>query len=597
MRRLSCALLAAALVNPAVADSAKDPVRQAPRVLKANEHGVGRLAPDIAFTDTTGKKGKLSEFKDKKAVVVAFTSTSCPVSLKYAPTLARLEKTYRDKGVAFVFVNPVTTDTADDIARAIKTHGFIGPYVHDKDGSVAKALGAKATTDAFVLDPARTVAYHGAVDDQYGLGYQLPAPKVSYLAPALEAVLAGKVPTIAATEAPGCELDLKPAGGGFTGLTYHNQIARLVQAHCVECHRKGGVAPFPLETYKDVVAHAGQIRRVIDNEAMPPWFAARPEHGPSPWLNDRSLTTSEKLEFLIWLKKDKAEGDPADAPRPRTFDPEWQIGKPDAIVRAEKAMKVQAEGVMDYQHVEAATDFGGDKWVQALEVRPSAKQVVHHVLVFVLPPKKSGEKVNLFDGVARDERQGYYAIYVPGNSTLVYPDGLGKKFPKGSRVRFQIHYTPNGTATEDRPELGLIFCKEKPRHRVVVAGLANPAMSIPPGADNHPVNALLPVPFDVKLIAFLPHMHLRGKAFRYEVTPKGKSKEVLLDIPRYDFNWQLRYEFTEHRAVPKGSMLWGTGWYDNSSKNPANPDPSKTVKWGKQTFDEMMLGYIEFYIP
>lgn len=597
MRRLSFALLVAVLAGPVVAEPAKEPIRKAPRVLKANEHGVGRLAPDVAFTDTTGKAGKLADFKDQKAVVVLFTSTSCPISLKYAPTLARLEKTYRDKGVAFVYVNPIATDSADDIAKAIKTHGFTGPYVHDKDGSFAKALGARATTDAFVLDPARTIAYHGAVDDQYGQGYQLPAPKASYLAPALDAVLTGNVPTIRATEAPGCELDLKPARGSQTGITYHNQIARLVQAHCVECHRKGGVAPFPLDTYKDVVAHTGQITKVIDNETMPPWFAARSEKGPSPWVNDRSLTTTEKVELLGWLHGEKAQGNPADAPRPRTFDPDWQIGKPDVIIRAEKAVPVQAEGVMDYQHVEAETDFAEDKWVQALEVRPSARQVVHHVLVFVLPPRKAGEKVNPFDGVARSETQGYYAIYVPGNSTLVYPNGFGKKFPKGSRVRFQIHYTPNGTATEDRPELGLVFCKEKPKHSVVVAAVTNPLMSIPPGADNHPVPAVLPVPFDVKLIAFLPHMHVRGKAFRYEVTPKGGKKEVLLDIPRYDFNWQLRYEFAEYRAVPRGSTLWGTAWYDNSARNPANPDPSATVKWGKQSFDEMMLGYVEYYIP
>src|SRR6476646_9247047 len=248
MHRTSIVLLIITLAAPALAEPAKDPIRQAPHVLKPAEHGVGRLAPDIAFTDTTGKAGKLSDFKDKKAVVVLFTSTSCPVSQKYAPTLARLEKAYRDRGVAFVYVNPIATDPADDIAKAIKAHGFAGPYVHDKDGAFAKAIGAKSTTDAFVLDPARTVAYHGAVDDQYGLGYSLPAPKVSYLAPTLDAVLAGKVPTIQATE-----------------------------AHCVECHHRGGVAPFPMETYKDVVAHAGQIQKVVENETMPPWFAAKTE--------------------------------------------------------------------------------------------------------------------------------------------------------------------------------------------------------------------------------------------------------------------------------------------------------------------------------
>jgi peroxiredoxin/mono/diheme cytochrome c family protein len=591
-------VLLAAFAARLFAEPAKDTIRQAPHVLKPAEHGVGRLTPDIAFTDTTGKAGKLSDFKDKKAVVVLFTSTSCPVSQKYAPALARLEKAYRDRGVAFVFVNPIATDSAEDMAKAIKTHGFAGPYVNDKDGAFARAIRAQSTTDAFVLDSARTVVYHGAVDDQYGIGYSLPAARTAYLVAALDAVLAEKVPTTQATEAPGCELDLKPAKGSAAAVTYHNQVARLVQAHCVECHHKGGVAPFALDSLKDVVAHAGQIRKVVENGTMPPWFAAPPASGPSPWINDRSLTVAEKTEMLTWLRGDRAEGNPADAPRPRTFDPEWQIGKPDTIIRAERAVPVQAEGVMRYQHVEAETDFGEDKWVQALEVRPSAKQVVHHILVFVLPPKKPGERATPFDGVARNENQGYYAIYVPGNSTLVYPEGLGKKFPKGSKVRFQIHYTPNGTATEDRPELGIIWCKEKPKHQVVVAAVANPKLSIPPGADNHAVNALLPVPFDVKVIAFLPHMHLRGKAFRYEVAVKGgKTKEVLLDVPHYDFNWQLRYELAEPKAIPKGSVLWGTGWYDNSAGNPANPDPAATVKWGPQTFDEMMLGYVEYYIP
>jgi peroxiredoxin len=596
MRFLPLALLI--LAAPAFADPAKEPVRKAPRVLKPAEHGVGVLAPDVAFTDATGKAGKLSDFKDKKAVVVLFTSTSCPISQKYMPTLARLEKTYREKGVAFVFVDPIATDSAEDVAKAIKTHAFVGPFIRDKDSAIARALGAKSTTDAFVLDSARTVAYHGAVDDQYGTGYSQASPKVSYLVPAIDAVLAGKFPTVQATDAPGCELDLPASKESSSAVTYHNQIERIIQARCVECHHKGGVSPFPMETYQDVVAHAGQIKKVIDNETMPPWFAARPgKDEPNPWINDRSLALREKVELLEWLAGKKEEGNPADAPKPRTFDPGWQIGKPDAIIRAEKAVQVQAEGVMDYQHVEAQTDFTEDKWIQALEVRPSAKQVVHHVLVFVLPPTKSGEKFNPFDGVARNEQQGYYAIYVPGNSTLVYPDGFGKKFPKGSKVRFQVHYTPNGTATEDRPELGLVFCKEKPKHQVVVAAVANPHMEIPPGADNHPVSAFLPVPFDVKLIAFLPHMHLRGKAYRYEVTSKGGKKELLLDIPRYDFNWQVRYELAEPRFIPKGSMLWGTGWYDNSAKNPANPDPTKTVKWGKQTYDEMMLGYVEYYIP
>jgi peroxiredoxin len=572
-----------------------EPIRQGPKVLKPGDHGVGRRVPDVAFTDMNGKAGRLGDLKDKKAVVVAFTSTSCPLSKKFAPALGRLEKAYRDKGVAFVFVNPVATDSADDIKKAIETHGLTGPYVPDRDGAVAIALGAGVTTDAFVLDPARTVVYRGAINDQYGQGYSHDEPRRHFLANALDAVLAGKSPVVAATEAPGCALDLKKQRPE-TMLTYHRDISRLVQAHCVECHRKDGVAPFSLETYKDVVAHAGEIKRVVERGTMPPWFAAPPDKGPSPWVNDRSLAKSEKANLLTWLAGGKAEGDLADAPRPRTFAAGWEIGTPDAVVRPKKPVRVKAEGSMPYQNVFVETDFGEDKWVQAIEVRPSAKQVVHHVLVFIIPP--AGAKTEELPGrVLPNDGLTYYAIYVPGNSATIFPPGFGKHFPKGSRVHFQIHYTPNGTATEDTTELGLVFAKERPKHIVRVMPLVNTGFAIPPGADNHAVTALMPLPFNAKVLGFLPHMHVRGKAFRYEVIEPGAKPELLLDVPRYDFNWQLLYTYADPRPVPRGSVLRATGWFDNSDKNPANPDPKKTVRWGLQTYEEMMLGYVEFYIP
>ncbi|HVK07755.1 MAG TPA: redoxin family protein [Gemmataceae bacterium] len=583
MRPLALLLLASAAL-------AADPVRQAPRPVRPAERGVGRQAPDTALTGLDGKTRRLSDLKERKAVVIALTSTSCPISLKYAPTLARLEKAYRDKHVAFVFVNPVETDAVDPAKVP-----FTGLYVHDKTGAFAKAVGATTTTDVIVLDPTRTVVYHGAVDDQYGQGYSRDEPREAYLTRALDALLAGQPIAVPATEAPGCALDLKDVRAPGTALTYHGQVQRLVQTHCVECHRKGGVAPFALDTMKDVVAHAGQIKKVVEAGTMPPWFAAPPERGPSPWINDRSLPAVAKADLLAWLAGDRAAGNPADAPRPRTFNDEWQIGTPDLVVQLPKPVKVQAEGTMDYQNVTAETDLTEDRWVRALEVRPTAKAVVHHVLVFVIPP--ADRKLPLYP-VARSEAQGYYAIYVPGNSTLVYPDGFGKLLPKGSKVRFQIHYTPNGTATEDRTALGVVFAKEKPRHEVLVTGLVNTKFRIPAGADDHKVEAVIPiVPFNAKILGFLPHMHVRGKAFRYEMTAPGGKPEVLLDVPRYDFNWQLMYTFAEPKPVPRGTKLSATAWYDNSEKNPANPDPTKEVRWGKQTSDEMMLGYLEFYIP
>lgn len=580
-------------------EAREQPVRQGPRLLAPGEQGVGRQIPDLEATDIDGKKVRLSDFKKSKALVIAFTSTSCPLCLRYAPSLGRLEKTWKEEGVAFLYVDPIASDIPVDMKKAIQTHGFQGPYVHDQEGKLSQSLGAKTTTEVFVLDAARTLIYRGAVDDQYGLGYSLDAPRQSYLVEALKGTLKGKPLTVAATDAPGCALEFEKASTVSAAITYHNRISRLVQNHCLECHHQGGVAPFSLEKYEDVVAHKGMIRKVVDRGTMPPWFAAAPSKDiPHLWANDRSLAAVDKADLLAWLQNGHPAGDAADAPLPRTFHEGWQIGKPDLIVQIPKPISIKAEGVMAYQNATAVTDLAEDQWVQALEVQPTARAVVHHVLVFVQAPGKRGGVLfpSVGDG-ADDERGGFFALYVPGTSTLVYPSGFAKKLPKGSSLRFQIHYTPNGTATTDQVRLGMVFAKEPPRHEVKVIGLVNPRLRIPPEADNHPENAGLRLPVDAQILGFLPHMHLRGKAFRYEATlPDGKT-QVLLDVPRYDFNWQLHYQLAEPMFLPRGTNLKATGWYDNSKNNPANPDPTRTVRWGPQTFEEMMLGYVEYYLP
>ncbi len=554
--------------------------KEAPKVRLASVAGVGRFVPDVVFTDLAGKSGKLSDFKGSKFTVVAFTNTTCPICKKYTPTLQRLEKEFAAKGVSFVFVNPTATDKPGD-------HGFTGRYVHDKDGKLTAALGATSTAEVFVLDSTRTVQYRGAIDDQYGLGYALEAPRTNYLVTALNELLAGKQPVVPATTAPGCELTPDMAKAPAIPLTYHARIERIVQNNCVECHREGGVAPFRLDTYDDVVAHKGMIRKVVDRGTMPPWFAAPPAKGEhSPFSNDRSLTEADKKDLLAWLAGDMKKGDAADAPLPRKYESGWMIGKPDVVFRIPRPISVKAEGTMPYQNVSVATNYDEDKWVQALEVQPTAREVVHHVLVFALP--KNG-RIGTADG--------FFAVYVPGNNTLIYPEGYAKKLPKGSTLRFQIHYTPNGKATTDQTKIGLVFAKQAPRHEVRVAGIVNMTFSIPPGADNHKVVGTIPViPFEARILALFPHAHLRGKAAKYELkTPDGKTR-TLLDVPHYDFNWQLQYRFAEPVSIPRGSALHYTAWYDNSSKNPANPDPKKTVRWGQQTYDEMHLGYLEFVV-
>ncbi|MEM9703246.1 MAG: redoxin, partial [Planctomycetota bacterium] len=395
-------------------------------------------------------------------------------------------------------------------------------------------------------------------------------------------------PEIAATTAPGCELFYgeKEPTPAPTKITYHNRVSRIVQANCAECHREDGIAPIGLTTYEEARDYAGMIASVVQRGVMPPWFAA-PQPGESAetphWANDRSLSDAEKADLLAWIDAGAPEGDPADAPLPISFPDGWLIGRPDAVFEFPQPVPVKADGVMPYRYVSVETNFKEDRWVRAIEVRPGEPSVVHHVIVSLR-------------GGAISERDGYWGVYVPGNSTLEYPEGYAKRLPAGATLRFQMHYTPNGTATEDSTRIGLIFAKEPPQHEVKVAGIANPRLRIPAGAANHKETASLRLPYDVDVLGYLPHMHLRGKAALYEVETADGS-ETLLDIPRYDFNWQLLYRLAEPQRLKAGDVIRFDGWFDNSADNPANPDPTRVVPWGQQTEDEMHLGYVEYVIP
>jgi len=569
--------------------------REGPQILNASERGVGRLVPDVAFTDIEGLSSSLAKLTDGKPLVIALTGTSCPLNKKFGPTLARLEQEFAAKGVRFLFVASNETDPLDDIRATIRELGLKGPYVRDDAKMLITALGAETTTEVFVLDAARTLVYRGAASDQYGLGYSLDAARREFLRDTLHAVLAGGRPAIAATTAPGCALATdssnKPVAAG--DITYHNRISRILLDNCVECHRGGGVAPFSLETFAEVNSHAGMMRRQVGRGVMPPWFAAAKEDAAhSPWLNDRSLNAEDREALLTWLAGARAEGDPKDAPLPRVFPEGWQIGRPDLVVQLPRPVPIKADGFMPYHNVTVETTLTEDRWVSAFEVQPGVREAVHHVLVFVRPPKVPGEEK--FDDEG-SERRGFFAAYVPGNGHRVYPAGFANKLPAGSRLHFQIHYTPFGRATTDQTRLGLKFADEPPRHEVQVTGIANVRLNIPPGEPNHVETATLRVPVDVYATAFMPHMHVRGKAFRYEVEFPDGRRETLLDVPRYDFNWQLAYTLKEPLRIPAGSVVHITAAFDNSTGNPANPDPTRTVRWGQQTHEEMMLGYLEFH--
>ena len=562
------------------------PVANGPRMLRAGDVGVGRQVPDVTFTDLSGKTSKLSELTRDKGLVVAFTSTTCPVSKRYAPALSRLEKELREKGLHMLFVDPMKSEPE----AGMKEAGFTSPYVHDSKGALVAALDARTTTEVFLLDASRTLLYRGALDDQYGLSYNLDAPQQRYLAEAVVDMLAGLHPHVAATEAPGCELD-RPAKNNVaatTKVTYHRDVARILAQNCVQCHHESGIAPFALDNADEVSDRARTIRRVVSDGTMPPWFAK--DDKPGRWANDHSLSARDKADLLAWIDStDRPMGDTADAPRPLVFPKGgWMYGEPDAVFAFAKAQPVKAEGKMPYVTVTVPTNLAEDRWVQSIEVQPGQRQVVHHVIVFAVDPKQPGARLA--------QHETFFAAYVPGNSGDLFPTGFAKKLPAGAVLHFQMHYTPNGKAVEDITKIAFRWAAQTPKYEIKVMSVPNLKIKIPPGAPAHEEVAQRPAFEDMNLVGFMPHMHVRGKAFRYEVVQAGGNQTVL-DIPRYDFNWQLMYKLNEPLHVPRGTVLKVTATYDNSAANKANPDPTKTVHWGPQTEDEMMIGYMAYYVP
>ena len=558
---------------------------------------VGEWIPDLDFETRDGRSSKLSQAMGKKGLLIALRDPDCPLSKKYGPRLAQLSSELGERGFGVLVVNVLSRESA---AADGEAQLFDAAYAVDPDERIPRALLATTTTEVFLLDARRTLRYRGMIDDQYGLGFSKPAPEERYLERALDAVAADEPVHMAATQAQGClfrsEADGSAEEAASTTPTYHERVGRIVQAKCQGCHRSGGAGPFELETLEQVKKRSGMIEWVLKDKLMPPWFA---EPGSGPWANDTSISEAERSDFLAWIADGMPAGDPANTALALSRVEGWTIGKPDLVVSMPEAFEVPAEGVVDYQITYARTELSEDRWVRAIEIRPGAQEVVHHVLVFVESPElmraaEAGD--DEAEAQVQDGIDSFLASTVPGQSGLVFPEGTGKLLPAGSWLKFQVHYTPNGTAVQDRSEVGFIFAEEPGVTEVQTAAAANLDLAIPPLAFDHEVNASYRFPEDAAILSLFPHTHLRGTRFQYDLEyPDGKTAK-LLQVPYYDFNWQLNYELLNPVKVPAGTLMRASAWYDNSEYNPANPAPNEWVRFGEQTFEEMMIGYVN-WIP
>jgi peroxiredoxin len=551
---------------------------------------LGRAVSRIPLKDTKGQPFSLADLKAKKAVVVIFIGTQCPINNAYMPRLVELHESYAGKGVQLVAIDANIQDSAEEVAEHAAKHKLPFPVLRDSTGDVARQFGARRTPEAFVLDADRKIRYQGRIDDQFGVSISRPRPTQRDLALAIDEVLAGKKVTQPTTPVAGCLIG-RAAGAKKEGaITYAKQISRILQKNCQECHRPGQIGPMSLLTYRDAAAWSDTIREVIEEKRMPPWHAD-PRHGK--FQNDRSLPRAERDALLAWIDAGCPKGDDKDLPAPIKHADGWRIGKPDKVFTMNTAFKVPAQAAkgVKYKHFLVSTTFEDDVWVQAAEARPGNRAVVHHIIVYVVDVKKARPRSP--DGIGN----GFLVAHAPGDLPSVFPAGYAKKIPKGSSLVFQMHYTPNGVEQTDQSSVGLIFAKKPPEYEVRTRSIARRALEIPAGEPNFKAEASSTFQENTLLVSLFPHMHLRGKDFLYRVIfPDGKS-ETLLSVPRYDFNWQNNYRLEKARALPAGTRIECTAHYDNSANNPNNPDPTKVVRWGDQTWDEMMIGFVDYALP
>ena len=544
---------------------------------------IGRHIPDFVLNDSNGRSVAFSDYNDANTLVVVFLGTQCPIGNAYVPVLGDLQKRYADKGLQVIAINANLSDDAKAVAKHVEEFKISFPVLVDERQIVADIFGARRTPEAFVLDRRRHVQYQGRIDDRFGYTYKRKEARRNDVEEAVKELLSDKKVSVKQTEPAGCiitrEDRLKDAGK----ITFAKHVWRILQKNCAECHHAGTAAPMSLLSYEDAKNWSGMIRETVVERRMPPWSAdSRFGH----WSNDLRMSTEDIDTLVAWIDLGMPMGDPKELPKLVKFADGWQIGEPDLIFEMPREFTVQAQGTVEYQYFVTPTNFKEDVWVRASEARPGNWDAVHHIIVFV---REKGTK----------KKRGLPAVagFAPGEEPMVLPKDVGFKIPAGAELIWQLHYTPTGKVEQDRSRVGLYLCKEKPQ-RVVKGGAAtNYWFKIPAGAEHHKVVSESKISRDVELISLTPHMHLRGRDFKYTAHYPDGKQEVLLSVPNYDFNWQHRYRFATPKPIPAGTTIKCVAHFDNSIHNPANPDPNKEVRWGDQSWEEMMIGFFSTVDP
>ena len=529
------------------------------------------------------------------ATAVVFYSTECPISNEYSPILKAIAVGASAGRFAMVGVCVDPDLSAAAVARHAREFALNFPVVQDRDGSLARRFAAKVTPEVFVLDDSGTIRYWGRVDDTFpARGKRKANPETSELKDAIAAVLAGKDVVVDHAEAIGCPIPapikvaLKP--------TFSKDVAPILQKNCQTCHRPGQVGPFALETFDQARKRADDIANQVVDRRMPPW-KPDPKVGPG-FLHSKALTDEEIAVISAWAETGAPEGDKADLPAPATYRDGWALGDPDLILEASEDFKIPAQGEDIYRCFVIPTNLPEDKYIAAIEYRPSNKKVVHHILTYVDTAGQARKRDEADPGLGYTcfsgpgiEVTGDLGGWAPGNEPSFLPDGVGRILPSKADVVMQVHYHPSGKDEVDRTRIGMYFAK-KPVKQILHWNLAgNFGMVIPPQSKNVEIDAgwkvpemAWSIPVDVTALAVTPHMHTFGRDMTVTVTYPDGRNEDLIRIGDWDFNWQNTYYFEKPLDLPKGTMLKVRAHYDNPTGKP--------IKYGEATTDEMCIGFL-----
>ncbi|MGE3170977.1 MAG: redoxin family protein [Planctomycetota bacterium] len=540
---------------------------------------------DARVTDVRWLPRQLSEFAGSRATVLFFTTVDCPIARRYLSRIGELAAAHSDSGVRVLVVG---VDPHDPLVRAAGQQVELAPratFVMDFDGALARAAGVDRTATALVLDAGRRVVYRGRVDGQYRYAGTTPGRGREDLRLALEDVLAGRAPEVATTAVEGCRIDAAASAAAeattSAAPTFHADIAPLLQRHCQDCHRDGGEAPFALESLQDCRRRLEMIGEVVAQRRMPPWYGDR-RH--TEFVNLRALDDQERATVARWVAAGGPEGDPADAPPPRVWpQQEWRIGEPDLVLKVPVPIRLPADGYLPYKYFVLPFHFAEDTWVEAIEIKPSVKNALHHCN---LARAAWGTPFS---------QDGFVTGQVPGGDAMVLDPGTAVRIPKGSALVLQAHYVTTGQPEVDRLRVGLRFPRGVVDKELRVLIVHDRRFAIPPGAAAHPVEAARTLPCDARGIGLFVHMHLRGRDMSVLAEPPDGAGETLLVVPNYNFDWQQSFRWEQAgRPFAKGTRIRALAHFDNSASNPFNPDPGATVRFGQQTVDEMMYAFL-FY--